>query len=60
MIRIAVRAEVARIVGCRDLIRSLDQEGARRRDPEAYNLAIRRFVSAFSRAFCPQRRRPDR
>ena len=43
VIRIAVRAEVARIVGCRDLIRSLDQEGARRRDPEAaYNLAHKR------------------
>ena len=41
--RIAARVEVARIAGYRDLIRSLDQEGARRRDPEAaYNIAHKR------------------
>ena len=39
--RIAARGEVARIVGCRDLIRSRDQEGAarRRQPPDPDNLA---------------------
>jgi hypothetical protein len=41
--RIAARAEVARIAGYRDLIRSLGQEGARRRErPKAHNLAHKR------------------
>jgi hypothetical protein len=39
--RIAVRGEVARIVGCRDLIHSRDQRGAapRRQPPEPHNHA---------------------
>jgi len=41
--RTAARVEVARIVGYRDLIRSLDQEGARCKErPEAHNLAHKR------------------
>jgi hypothetical protein len=41
--RIAARVEAARIAGYRGLIRSLGQEGARRRErPEAHNLAHKR------------------
>jgi hypothetical protein len=49
--RIAVRAEVARIAGYRDLIRSRDQHGAAQRSqlPEPHNLArkMRRESQAF-------------